>query len=609
MAHVTPHPTISGTAAQDVDGFGLDAVPVGRDEESTAVRPSVDVDPRPPTTAPILELLQRGLDRMPRWLPPINVGAVVVLAWWSALGLERSGGGPHLGSTLALVFGAALTLAIGILVQALERIRELDDHVRHSAHDGDVDPLTGMMGRAAIAIDLERRLSELSDEALLGVLFCDLDRLKVVNDSFGHHVGDDVLRVAADRLRRVLRSDDSIGRFGGDKFVIATSGVRTPRDLEVLADRLVGILAQPTAVADNTTSIVSGSVGIAWLSAGDPEYRGKTARETAAELLRDADSAMQSAKGEGGGRYAVFDPSVRAHAVARLELEQDLRRGIESDELVVHYQPVIDVATGFAHRYEALVRWNHPVRGMVHPADFLSVAAESNLIVDLGTIVLNRACRQAVQWTETTGRPVTVSVNLAERQLLDPGLVGSVTQALAESGLPARQLELEITEELIMDRLDRTLLVLRQLELAGVRLVIDDFGTSQASLARLQSLAMVTSLKIDRVFVEGVANESIDRSVVNAIVAQAAGIGMSIVAEGVEHAEQAEILRDLGVRFQQGFLHQRPGPPDVMSAHLERLRDAPDPVLDRLATIQADRPEHAMAEAATEPLRNGSQRD
>lgn len=609
MAHATPQPAAYEPLEDELDTFGLDTVLIDADAESVETHAHAVAERRLPPTAPLLALLQRGLGAVPHWLPPVNVGAVVVLAWWSALGLERSSGGPHLGSTLTLLFGAALTLAVGIIVQAVERVGELDDELRLIADDGDVDPLTGMIGRTAIAKDLERRLSELSDEALVGVLFCDLDRLKVVNDTFGHRAGDDVLRAAADRLRRVLRSDDSIGRFGGDKFVIATSGVRTPRDLEVLADRVVGLLAQPTAVADNPTRIVSGSVGIAWLSAGDPEYREKSAVETAAELLRDADSAMQSAKRDGGGRYAMFDPSVRAHAVARLELEQDLRRGIESDELVVHYQPVIDVATGIADTYEALVRWNHPVRGMVHPADFLSVASESNLIVDLGTIVLHRACRQAVRWSESTGRAITVSVNLAERQLLDPGLVGRVTQALAESGLPARQLELEIAEELVTDHFDRALLVLRQLELAGVRLAIDDFGTSQASLARLRSLAMVTTLKMDRVFVEGVANESIDRSVVSAIVAQAGGIGMWIVAEGVEQPDQAEILRDLGVRFQQGFLHQRPGPPDAMAAHIERLRDAPDSVFDAVDTQDAGPIAQVPAIVTVEATLNGPRSD
>jgi EAL domain-containing protein (putative c-di-GMP-specific phosphodiesterase class I) len=266
--------------------------------------------------------------------------------------------------------------------------------------------------------------------------------------------------------------------------------------------------------------------------------------------------------------------------VARLELEQDLRRGIEKDELVVHYQPIVDVETGDAERYEALIRWNHPVRGMIHPADFLSVAAESSLIVDIGNLVLRRACHQAVRWSEMTGRPITVAVNVAERQLLDLGLVGSVTRALAESGLPPQQLELEITEELIMERLDRALLVLRQLELAGVKLVIDDFGTSQASLARLQSLAMVSTLKIDRVFVEGLANESVDRNIVTAIVSLASGIGMSIVAEGVEQQGQADVLRSLGVRYQQGFLYQRPGPPEKMTRYLHRLQHGSGTLID-----------------------------
>ncbi len=569
-----PPPSSARDFQHDLHAGGIDieyeAVPVDAEIATSAPDPGAD------RTIRVLTALQSALGRIPPWLPPVNVAAVVVLGWWAALGLERADGARHIGSTLTLVFGIALTVAIGITVRALERMQLLDDELRHLAGDPNVDPLTGLMNRAALSADVERRLSAMSDDTLVGVLFCDIDRLKVVNDSLGHDAGDEVLRVAADRLRRVLRRDDAIGRFGGDEFVVTTSGLRTPRDLELLADRLVGVLGRPTTLADDATPIVSGSVGIAWAAGGDPDARLPSPAETAAELLRNADSAMQLAKREGGGRYAAFDPSARAHAIARLELEQDLRRGVESGELVVHYQPIIDVVTGRAHRFEALVRWNHPVRGMVHPADFLSVASESNLIVELGSIVLNEACRQAVQWTERTGRPISVGVNLAERQLLDPGLVGSVTKVLADSGLPARQLELEITEELFMERLDRTLPVIRQLELAGVRLVVDDFGTSQASLARLQDLDMVSTLKIDRVFVEGVVNESIDRSVVTAIVGVADAIGMSIVAEGVENPVQADVLRQLGVRYQQGFLHQRPGPPETMDRHLEQLKVGDD---------------------------------
>ncbi|MDH3294204.1 MAG: EAL domain-containing protein [Acidimicrobiia bacterium] len=563
----------STTVFDDPAGLGVsNGSPSGRDE-ARLIGPAEHGQVGP--VERFVDAAAAALGRVPRWLLPVNVAAVTILAWWAAFGLEQATGGTHLGSTLTLVFGVVLTVAVTVFVKALEQIRQLQLRVEQAATDADVDPLTGLMTRKAIAADIQRRLDDQRVECLIGVLFCDLDRLKVVNDSLGHEAGDKVLQVAAQRISRVLRSDDSIGRFAGDKFVIVTSGLRTPRDLELLADRLVTVLSQPTALTDASTQVISASVGIAW-SVGED---GTGHYDVSADLLRDADSAMQVAKAEGGGNYAVFDSSVRARAVARLELEQDLRRGIAENELVVHYQPIVDVETGDAERYEALVRWNHPVRGMIHPADFLSVAAESSLIVDIGDRVLHRACHQAVRWTQMTGRPITVAVNVAERQLLDLGLVGSVTKALAESGLPPDQLELEITEELIMERLDRALLVLRQLELAGVKLVIDDFGTSQASLARLQSLAMVSTLKIDRIFVEGLANESVDRNIVTAIVSLASSIGMSIVAEGVEQADQAAVLRALGVRYQQGFLYQRPGPPEMMIRYLQRLQESPD-VLD-----------------------------
>ena len=523
----------------------------------------------------VIDRIAHGLSRVPRWLPPVNVAAVSILAWWTAFGLERSSGGSHIGSTTTALFGAVLTLGAAVLVRALERADQLHGRLEQAVMDAEVDPLTGLPERKAITVEIEARLGDQRGDSLVGVLFCDLDRLKVVNDSLGHEAGDQVLRTAADRIRETIRADDAVGRFAGDKFVVVTGELRTQRDLELLAERLVSTLSEPIELAEGSTEVVSASVGIAWAVPGDVD-----GLDAPGELIRNADSAMQMAKSDGGAGFATFDPTVRARSVARLELEQDLRRGIKQNELVVHYQPIVDVTTGDAERYEALIRWNHPVRGMIHPADFLSVAAESVLIVDIGNLVLREACHQAVRWSEMTGRQVTVAVNMAERQLLDPGLVGSVTRALAESGLAPHQLELEITEELIMERLDRALLVLRQLELAGVKLGIDDFGTSQASLARLQNLAMVSTLKIDRIFVEGVANESIDRNVVTAIVALASDIEMSIVAEGVETQEQATVLKDLGVHYQQGFLHQRPGPPEMMTRYLERLQNGPAETMD-----------------------------
>jgi diguanylate cyclase (GGDEF)-like protein len=520
----------------------------------------------------------------PRWVVLANLSALSVLAWWASLAIELSGRRSHLGSTLVLISSLGLTLVAIALVTVLQRTARLGLQRALVGHEARHDPLTGVLSRAGITADIGRRLEDPSGEGVTGILFCDIDRLKVINDSLGHGAGDQVLQIVAARLAGAVRDNDSIGRFAGDKFVIASSELPAVRDLEILADRLTESLKRPVVLADGSSQSVSCSIGIAWTArrAGRRwrptlDRLGSVPEESATtgELLRDAGSAMNTVKSGGGVGYALFDPEVRARAVARLQLEQDLRRGLAGGEIVVHYQPILDVATGDADRYEALVRWQHPERGMIHPADFLSVAAESSLIVDIGELVLEQACQQGVEWTGRAGHPVTVAVNMGERQLLDLALVGSVSRALAESGLPPGQLELEITEELVIDKLDQAMLVLRQLELLGVGLAIDDFGTSQASLARLQRLAMVSTLKIDRVFVEGLADASIDRSIVAAVVNLAGEIGMSVVAEGVEQVDQSRILSDLGVRFQQGFLYQRPGPPEVMDRHIRRLAQRP----------------------------------
>ena len=490
-------------------------------------------------------------------LPTVAIVFLLAVFVWQALrSLERASGQGHLGSTVALVAGLLLTGVSYLLAQSVRHHAATRRHLDRTTRDAVVDELTGLLNRKGITADIERRLAERTRADLVGVLFCDLDRLKVVNDSLGHAAGDEVLRVAASRLSKLVRERDAIGRFGGDEFVIVTTGLPTVRDLEILAGRLTESLQRPTVLTDSSAQVVSGSIGIAWVGGDD--------RASAGELLRDADVAMYRAKQDGGARYAMFDSSLRADAVTRLELEQELRRGIRDGQIEVHYQPIVDVRSARIDRFEALIRWNHPSRGTVHPSEFLPVAAESLLIVELGERVLGEACQQAVAWSAAAGRPISVAVNIAERQLLDQTLVDTVTRVLAASGLPPGQLELEISEELIMDRLDSSLIVLRQLDLLGVGLAIDDFGTSQASLSQLKRLAMVSTLKIDRLFVEGIATDEVDRKIVAAIVALADSVGMSVVAEGVESAAQARILAELGVGHLQGFLFARPGPaPDL----------------------------------------------
>ena len=387
----------------------------------------------------------------------------------------------------------------------------------------------------------------------MGVLFLDLDRLKVVNDSIGHTAGDEVLSAVAKRLKHLVRQGDTVGRFGGDEFVIVTRGLPTVRDLTVLADGIIEALKEPAILSDGSLQIISASIGISYVSDGEA---------SAESLLRDADVAMYRAKDAGGGQAVVFDSELRAQAVARLEVERELRRAIRTGQLVVHFQPIVDCKDGEVDRLEALVRWQHPVRGMVPPGQFLSVAAESGLIVDVGEHVLRESCRQAQQWSEAVGRPICVSVNVAERQLLDNELLNTVRRVLAETGLPPGQLELELTEELIVERLGNRLGILRQLVRMGIKLAIDDFGTARASLSQLKQLDMVDTLKIDRAFVVDVATDMVDRKIVTAIIALAKSVGMETVAEGVEDAEQARVLKDLGVDLIQGFYFHRPAAAD-----------------------------------------------
>lgn len=464
----------------------------------------------------------------------------------------------HRGSWILLVAGVIVAAGLTVVAWALELSRSRAERLELIEFDARHDPLTGLTNRKGLTDALAECLGDRRTNNLVGVLLLDLDRLKVVNDSMGHSAGDEVLAAVADRLRQAVREDDIVGRFGGDEFIVVSSGVPAIRDLTMLADRILESLREPAVLSDESSQMISASIGIAYVSGGDGD---------AESLLRDADVAMYKAKEGGGGRYVVFDAELREQAVARLEVERELRRAIRTGQLHVHYQPIVDARSGGVDRLEALVRWEHPVRGMMAPGAFLSVAAESGLIVDVGEHVLRESCRQAAAWTAAVGHPVMVSVNVAERQLIDTGLLELVQRVLAETGLDPAQLELELSEEIIVERLDARLTILRELVDLGVKLAIDDFGTSRASLSMLKRLDMVSTLKIDRAFVVDVATDPVDRKIVTAIVALADSMGMETVAEGVEEAAQVSVLRSLGITLFQGFYFHRPAPgPKVANA-------------------------------------------
>lgn len=473
----------------------------------------------------------------------------------------------HRGSWILLVAGVVVAAGLSLVAWALELSRSRAESLRRIEFDARHDPLTGLTNRKGLTDELASCLGDRRTNNLVGVLLLDLDRLKVVNDSIGHSAGDEVLAAVADRLRQAVREDDTVGRFGGDEFIVVSSGVPAIRDLTMLADRILESLREPAVLSDESSQMISASIGIAYVSGGEGD---------AESLLRDADVAMYKAKEGGGGRYVVFDAELREQAVARLEVERELRRAIRTGQLHVHYQPIVDARSGGVDRLEALVRWEHPVRGMMAPGAFLSVAAESGLIVDVGEHVLRESCRQAAAWTAAVGHPVVVSVNVAERQLIDTGLLELVQRVLAETGLDPAQLELELSEEIIVERLDARLTILRELVDLGVKLAIDDFGTSRASLSMLKRLDMVSTLKIDRAFVVDVATDPVDRKIVTAIVALADSMGMETVAEGVEEAAQVAVLRSLGITLFQGFYFHRPAPGPKVANALTKSFEVPE---------------------------------
>jgi diguanylate cyclase (GGDEF)-like protein/PAS domain S-box-containing protein len=421
------------------------------------------------------------------------------------------------------------------------------------AHQSLHDALTGLPNRLLLLDRLERALvARARHGGELAVLGLDLDRFKVVNDSLGHSAGDELLVEVGHRLVGALRETDTVARFGGDEFVVVCEHLDGEHAASAVAERLLAAFADPIRIRDRDISLTT-SIGIAYAHEGAQPQ----------ELLRTADLAMYRAKEQGGDRAAVFDEAMSQRVVARLELEADLHRALQHSELRVFYQPVMDLHTDRAIGVEALVRWEHPQRGLVSPAEFIPIAEETGLIVPLGAWVMTEACRQAAEWRRAhlAAAHLTVAVNVSARQFSDTDLVAAVRHALGSSGLPPHALCLEVTESTVMQDADASARILRELTLLGVTISVDDFGTGYSSMAQLKSLP-VDTLKIDRAFVSGLDHNAEDRAIVTAILSLARALGLDVIAEGVERAEQGVELRQLGCRAAQGFRWSRPLPPD-----------------------------------------------
>jgi diguanylate cyclase (GGDEF)-like protein/PAS domain S-box-containing protein len=417
------------------------------------------------------------------------------------------------------------------------------------------DQLTGLPNRALFLDRLEHALTRAARAtAAVGVLFLDLDNFKVVNDSLGHDAGDQFLVEIARRLKSCLRGGDTAARLGGDEFTILLENVADEADAASVADRVTAALRDPILVAGHEV-FATCSMGIALSVPGG---------DTADSLLRNADLAMYRAKANGKARCELFDPAMNSVALERLELEADLRRALDNGhELCVYYQPILSLETTRVTDMEALVRWQHPERGLVSPAQFIPLAEETGLIVPLGQWVLEEACRHVRDWQARypATAPHVISVNLSTRQFLHPTLVADVARTLAATGLPAAQLKLEITESALAHNMDSALRTLHELKALGIQLAIDDFGTGYSSLSYIKRLP-IDCLKIDKSFVDGLGQDAHDTAIVRSVIELAKSLNLETTGEGIETETQLDRLRELGCQLGQGYYFMRPMPPE-----------------------------------------------
>jgi len=448
---------------------------------------------------------------------------------------------------------------LATIEQQTDEINQFPRRLDQLARQAFRDPLTSLPNRALFMDRLSHALTRTERRGeQLAVLFLDLDRFKVVNDSLGHGVGDQLLIGVSQRLAACLRPEDTIARLGGDEFAILLEDVKDDKGPTSVADRLTGELQQPFVV-EGREVVITVSIGIAMSTAR---------RMTPEDILRDADLAMYHAKGKGKARYEVFDKSMNAPAKERMDLELDLRNAVARGEFILHYQPVVELPTGRITEVEALVRWKHPQRGLLFPADFVGLSEETGLIVPLGRWVLHEACRQTRQWQlAAPATKLAISVNLSARQLQQPGLVDEIGEVLRETRLDPGALRLEITETVVMHDAPITLAKLEALKALGVQLAIDDFGTGYSSLGYLKRFP-VDTLKIDRSFVKGIGRDVEDSAIVRAVITVAKSLGLSVTAEGIETADQLDQLRTLGCDHGQGYFFAKPMTSDRVPAFL-----------------------------------------
>jgi diguanylate cyclase (GGDEF)-like protein/PAS domain S-box-containing protein len=453
---------------------------------------------------------------------------------------------------------------LSYLIAQMEDISERKESEERLTRQALHDSLTGLPNRTLFN-DRVRMATARRTAQGFAIIYLDLDGFKLVNDTLGHAAGDQVLIEVARRLERLLRAGDTLARLGGDEFALLCEGVGEA-DAKTIADRVIDALIQPIVVQDREL-IQAASIGISLYGPG-------VSVEEPDEMLGEADMAMYRAKAAGKSRYALFESWMREGDTDRASLERELREALAGDEIIVHYQPEVDLISGAITGAEALVRWRHPDRGLLEPAQFLFVAETSDLIADLDDLVMREACRQAAIWRAEMpqGESFNVSVNISERRLADPDLSRKIAQAIADARLPASCLCLEINERAMMDRRAAALSAIPDLRELGIRLLIDDFGVAISSFGSLKRLPRLNAIKIDASFIAGLGRSPEDSAGVAAIIGLAHGLKLTATAEGVERDEQLRELQALHCDRGQGYYFARPQAPDALAEVLKSAR-------------------------------------
>lgn len=458
------------------------------------------------------------------------------------------------GGSVTLVAGIAVTVVM-TAAMALQRLASGQTHarLREMEHRASHDELTGLLARDELRERLDIALrSAFRHDRVVGVLFLDLDGFKAINDSMGHEAGDELLRGFGRRLRASVRSEDLVARFGGDEFVVVTLGLERETAVREVAENVRRAFETPVEIADGSI-LMTPSIGIAVgsrLSPAGPD-----------DLLANADQAMYRAKKLRLG-IELFDDRQRREVLDRREVQQALVPALADGQFQVYYQPIVSAERASTVALESLVRWQHPVHGTLAPDRFLAVAEEAGLLARLGEVVMREAVAQTSVWNHLYGAAnrTRVGVNLAERQLVDPGFADRVAEILGWAGVGGDQLDLEVGEELLLRRIDDSSRVLHRVAELGCRIVIDDFGITHGAFSRIRDLDLVRAVKIDRSIIAGLGNDNVSRAVVEATVSMARALGIDVIAEGVETQDQRSMVIDLGIDLMQGFLFQQPLP-------------------------------------------------